>query len=115
MSRAKIDITKKYKTRSGEAVRLVSDKGNGKFPFIGLTGDDSTPLSWTKEGYWNADITPNYLDLIEVKEPKVLKCWVNFYPGCTTSHSTKEEADEIAGHFTTRIGEAVEVTKEVFE
>ena len=112
-----ISLDKKYVTRGGEAVRLVSDKGNGKFPFIGLTGDYSIPKSWTKEGCYYEDGTPIYLDLVEVKEPKILKCWVNFYTnGGRAAFGSKEIADDLAHERDyCRIGEAVEVTKEVFE
>jgi len=62
----------------------------------------------------------------EVKpEPKVLKCWVNFYRNGkpSTIHHSKEDADRTAGLLRVldspirihRIGEAVEVTKEVEE
>lgn len=112
-----IDITKKYKTRNGQNVKLLSDKGRGQYPVLGYIGKRTTPSIWTLEGRYT--ISGNYadLDLIEVKEPKVLKCWVNFYTdGSCRAIPTKEMADawNNDGHsprYRHRIGEAVEVIK----
>ena len=109
-----IDITKQYRTRDGRDVRLISDQGSESFPIVGYVGDHVTPSTWRPDGR-SARI--DTLDLIEVKEPKILKCWVNFYGNLDQSvFPTKSLADhynEVRGY--PRIGEAVEVTKLIEE
>lgn len=120
-----IDIKKKYKTRDGRDVELKFTDGKGEYPVAGYIIDENNYAElheWRSNGKYVAVCGEDDHDLIEVKESKVLKCWVNFYEDDTTSgpHDTKEEADEQAGYnlenyYRERIGEAVEVTKEVEE
>ena len=69
-----IDITKKYKTKTGLDVVLVSDKGRGEYPIIGFVefvGYDEDVQTWTKNGVFHLGNNFNHLDLVEVKEKKV--------------------------------------------
>lgn len=71
-------INKKYKTRNGLEVKLISTEGLDEFPVVGYTivGEDITLRTWTAEGnYYDSGATSS-LDLIEVKESTV---FVNLY------------------------------------
>jgi hypothetical protein len=61
-----IAFDKKYVTKHGEAVRLISNQGSEKFPIIGIVDGDVTVKCWTKEGRYN-EIGEHFLDLVEVK------------------------------------------------
>jgi len=71
-----IDLTKKYRTRDGREVTLISDKGRGDFPIVGYLKGREAPAIWTQDGRYTlaGDMCS---DLIEVKEMK--KVWVNLY------------------------------------
>lgn len=45
-----IDIDKKYQTRDGRAVRLISNNGTPEYPIIGVIYGADTPSSWTVDG-----------------------------------------------------------------
>ena len=89
-----IDIKKKYKTRNGHEVTLVTTEGRGPYPVIGYIGMGVLSTCWNKAGKapWSSD-----LDLVEVKEVKTATGWVNVYSdGRHAAHPTKEEADDYA-------------------
>lgn len=66
---SKIDITKKYKTRDGRPVELISDKGRGEYVFIGYIGDDNSPSTWQENGsFWGGESDFN---LVEVEPESV--------------------------------------------
>ncbi|MCE5292953.1 MAG: hypothetical protein ABFC80_09315 [Coriobacteriales bacterium] len=46
-----IDIDKKYQTRDGRKVRLISNNGTETYPIIGVIDNGGAPCSWTAEGY----------------------------------------------------------------
>lgn len=71
-----IDIKKKYKTRSGLDVRLVSDQGHLDFPIVGYIGNSIEPTCWDCDGSFTYQ--KDHCDLVEVKEKKVM--YVNVYP-----------------------------------
>jgi hypothetical protein len=88
-----IDITKKYKTRSGLDFHPISDKGRGEYPIIGFIGDDEDVKTWTNEGVFHIGNSSNRLDLVEVKEKKV--AYLNIYPNNIT-WASRSSADESA-------------------
>lgn len=60
-----IDINKKYKTKSGKEVTLLSVEGLAPRPVVGYV--DGILYTWTKDGKYVVEST----DLVEVKpEPK---------------------------------------------
>jgi len=92
-----IDLTKRYVTRGGQEVTLVSDKGSNKYPIIGLIENAILPACWTRTGKSNWTFEEDSLDLVEVKEKK--KVWVVLYYGpygavWTATYNSPEEAAE---------------------
>ena len=90
-----IDLTKKYRTRSGKSVELISNNGRGDYPILGFIGEDTLIRSWTMEGVI-VEGTADSRDLVEVKEEK--KLWVNVYIdilGTPCSCIFETEADAI--------------------
>jgi hypothetical protein len=94
-----VDITKKYKTRDGIDVELISDKGRGEYPIIGFIHDDEYVKTWTKDGVFNIGIILNHLDIVEVKEKK--SAYLNVYQNTVAAHDSKCLADNHA--YETRI------------
>jgi len=97
-----IDITKQYRIKKGNEVRIYAIDNGGPFPVHGVVhGDDGLYFTcWTKNGA----ITSNYAspyDLVEVKPRIKRSLWVNVYPqeegSCDFLHHSKNEADEDAG------------------
>lgn len=88
-----IDIKKKYKTRSGLDVRLVSDQGHPDWPIVGYVDNCREPVCWDSEGLYIGTSEPDDFDLVEVKEKKVM--YVNVYSddNCCYMHESKEKAD----------------------
>jgi hypothetical protein len=88
-----INMHKKYKTRSGQEVRLFcTDRKDNEYPVIGLVYEDGyeSMHSWTSTGLLNSDGVPSTHDLIDVLpvylEPwKWYKCGDHMY--CTTPSS----------------------------
>jgi hypothetical protein len=113
----KIDITKKYKTRDGKEVRLLSDQGVGGYPIIGIVGDSNE--SWTLEGkQFKQSDDPEDLDLVEVKEPRVIEFWMNCYKDGMLGvvYSTEETANLLHNTNRNRLtGKPIHFRKEVEE
>lgn len=72
-----IDIKKKWGTRSGLDVRLVSDQGHHDWPIVGYVDNCKEPVCWDSEGLYIGTSEPDDYDLVEVKEKKVM--YVNVY------------------------------------
>ncbi len=73
-----IDIKKKWGTRSGLDVCLVSDKGHPDWPIVGFIGNGQQPYSWKQDGSYHEIRGESHdFDLVEVKEKKVM--YVNVY------------------------------------
>ena len=109
-----IDFNKEYQTRDGRKVRLISNQGSKIFPIIGIIQGSVTAFSWTSEGRCFEDTTTSRIwDLMEVTpEPKIYKCWVNFYSdGSSHSFSTRGSAEICKGsERTPRVGDPIEIT-----
>lgn len=45
-----IDITKPVRTKDGQTVEIVTDKGRGTYPFLGYVGDETLLKSWARDG-----------------------------------------------------------------
>ena len=88
-----IDITKKYKTKDGKDVILISDNGRGEYPIIGFIHDDEYVKTWTKDGVFNIGVILNHLDIVEVKEKKV--SYLNLHSnGSGIVYPSREQADQ---------------------
>ena len=76
----RIEMGKKYQTRSGQPVRLYSFQGGGDDPIHGAferyPGGEWQILSWTTEGQAATCGRRTDLDLVPVRE----KGWINIYP-----------------------------------
>lgn len=79
-----IDIKKKYKTRSGFDVRLVSDQGHPDFPIVGYIRNSLEPSSWNQDGKYHKMRLHDY-DLVEVKEKKVMYLLIHAHGDLDTS------------------------------
>jgi hypothetical protein len=91
-----IDITKQYQMRDGRPVRILCTDGGGRFPVIGMLGEDLH--RWNDLGRFYYWCDPGPFDLVEV--PKRIKrtVWVNVYDKTksTTSYDSREKADDDA-------------------
>ena len=92
-----IDINKKYRTLSGQEVRIYSV--DGRMPYIvhgAIEWEHGWSVAcWDDDGnYYGA--TPN-LKLVEAKLRIKQKVWVNVYPDhCLGAYHEKRHADEMA-------------------
>jgi len=102
-----ISMDKKYKTKSGQDVRILCIDAPGIYPvvgyiFDGLDEDDSiSPVTWTST--WTSagrslEIQEHKFDLIGVKEKKSF--WLNIYPldHVGVMYNSRKEADILAGN-----------------
>lgn len=91
----KIDITRPVKTRAGEPVEIISDRGRAvselsgrAYNLIGYIGNSRVTQIWTADGKYDArSDTPRMNDLVQECE-----LWVNVYPGCHGVYPTKDAA-----------------------
>ena len=92
-----IDISKKYKTRAGEDVRIYAVDGGGGSPIHGAvyTNDAWRIMLWDADGLRLGNMLPD-LDLIEVKPRHKRTLWVNVYETTATVYGTREQADDDA-------------------
>ena len=74
-----IDITKKYKTRSGrEVTQLMKfDDIESDYPIRGVV--DGIVCAWTEDGKCCNSLSDHEMNLIEVKEPIEIYLWVSSY------------------------------------
>ena len=89
----KIDIDKKYQTRSGLPVRLISNNGRKGYPILGVVtrpDGSETVADWTDEGEpfrWAAPRNDG-LDLVPIPVPPVrVVVWLD---DCGTPKCLKE-------------------------
>ena len=109
----KIDMTKKYRTRGGFEVKLLSDQGSDAYPLVGMISGTATPNCWLSNGRFSPYETSHHYDLIEVKEKKTTTGWVNIYShGMVILHRSKNEADDQRGKLCLA---CKEITIEYFE
>jgi len=65
----KIEVGKWYETRDGQAVQIVENDGDEKWPWIGFIATDK--LAWGNGGEFLYQNVPDPLDLIkEIPSPK---------------------------------------------
>lgn len=95
-----IDKNKEYTTRDGREVRIYATDGKGDYPVHGawfnIQDDRWMVEEWTAKGeyYWGSS---DSLNLIE--KPKIIKGWINIYPGnniSSTISPTKIDADNLS-------------------
>ena len=96
-----ISMDKQYKTRDGRAVEVLRvDINNKHFPvsvIVTNPNGSQTVLCRTSTGYVSLSQKSGG-DLVEVKPRIKQNVWLNLYPNRRPcSHSTKKEADKIAG------------------
>jgi hypothetical protein len=109
-----IDITKKYQTRDGRPVEILSTNGRRGWSVIGYIGDNPTVRTWTSEG--RIDVTPwtrHDEDLIEIKEKKTRTYWLNIYDDCAGVYSS--EANAVRGQLRQDIQARKQITIEYEE
>lgn len=79
-----LDLTKPVTTRDGRKVRILCADAPGKWPIIGLMGDDGYPATWTLDGNYSLTSCPDMAkaDLINVPEERfvVLKTFGGYDP-----------------------------------
>ena len=92
-----ISMDKQYRTRLGETVKILTVSRKGNYPIITLIGEEERVETFSKTGQCCIGAVDND-DLIEVKPRIKQNVWLNLYPNRRPcSHSTKKEADKIAG------------------
>jgi hypothetical protein len=93
-----ISMDKKYKTRNGLPVELITVSGRGNLSVVGYIGANTSVSSWFADGKFYIGAGDSGNDLIEVKEKRAEKFWLNLYPdGCHAVHQSREDADDNAG------------------
>jgi hypothetical protein len=97
----KIDINKKYRTKSGREVVLYTTEGlNKKFPVVGaIVFEDGNAYvaMWDSVGRKYGTIDSG-MELVEVKPRIKRTVWLNLYEGTKVgAHLTRENADIWAG------------------
>lgn len=72
-----IDFDKKYRTRSGQKVKLIGMSPDATYPIIGVLGEGQHwfPYAWTVDGSFAEE--ESEFDLVE--EPKEYSGWVNVF------------------------------------
>jgi hypothetical protein len=116
-----IDLTKKYRTRDGREVTLISDKGRGRGIFLGYIGSSNIINSWTARGYRElTEFCRSDTDLVEVKEPKLKKVWVVLFQRpsgelFTTAHYCEESVEAQLNYTSAKHIKTVEIEYEVGE
>lgn len=87
-----IDINKKYQTRDGRPVELLTTSARGAWPVIGYIGDSGDLSRWSPDGTSYHYSCTNALGLVEVKPKRVL--WLNVYPDDEVhAHGSREDAE----------------------
>ena len=98
-----IDITKKYKSRAGQSVRLLCIDAGGVYPVVALIGSSGGVVCFQDDGMrYKHSESP--FDLIEEKECIDIVQWFNIYKDDGDSskyelgdgHDDKAAADAIA-------------------
>lgn len=108
-----IDIDKKYQTRDGRAVRLISNNGTPEYPIIGVIAGQPLPSSWSHSGHYtnprSAEELQHDWDLVPVPEKVTMyaAAATKSYNGEAT-HISSSIRGEVAGHGR-RIGPVLEV------
>ena len=88
-----IDVNKKYRTRDGRPVELITTSARGAWPVIGYIGDSEGLRRWSHDGTNYNFSRTDALALVEVKPKRVM--WLNVYPsGNGVVHESREDADE---------------------
>lgn len=91
-----ITMGKKYRTRDGRPVELLTTSGRGKWPVMGYIGDSDHPSRWDIDGMNILCNSTKVLDLVEVKPKRIL--WLNVYPDDEVhAHESREDADGSSG------------------
>jgi hypothetical protein len=80
---AKIDMSRKYKTRDGRDVRILCVDGPyNNYPVVGIISGNCKTLEWHHSGKYDVDgKLPHDHDLIEVRPKVKVDFWINVYPG----------------------------------
>lgn len=60
-----ITMDKKYVTRSGDPVKIISTEARGNYSVLGYIGDDIEVSKWTSDGRFFAGEDGNDLDIFE--------------------------------------------------
>jgi len=89
-----IDMRKKYQTRSGLPVEIVttSARGSPEWPVMGYVSDWKQFSFWSPDGLFDVNGARSNLDLVEVTPERVM--WLNTYPNdYVYMYRSREEAD----------------------
>lgn len=92
----KIDITKKYRTRSKCDVRLLSCDGAKPYNVIGVIDDDGIKINqmWSSKGEEVIGLSGE-LDLVEVKPPFSRVVYLNIYAEARGEASVKAYSSRV--------------------
>ena len=88
-----IDINKKYQTRAGRPVELLTTSARGAWPVVGHIGGEEQASLWSLNGAYGYSYSGVHVrDLVEVKPKRTL--WLNVYPDDEVyAHGSREDAE----------------------
>lgn len=87
-----ISMNKKYQTRDGRPVELVTTNGRGKWPVMGYIGANEFFTAWDLDGSHVGSGVTDSLDLVEARPKRVM--WLNVYPDDEVlAHDSREDAE----------------------
>lgn len=89
-----ISMNKKYQTRDGRPVELLTTSARGEWPVVGHIGGENQVILWTIDGVCSYSHSgfPAY-DLVEVTPKRVM--WLNVYPDDDAyMPRTRKDADD---------------------
>jgi hypothetical protein len=61
---------KRYETKGGEPVELITENGRGVYAKIGYVGNSNSLKAWTKDNFYYATNEESRFDLIEITDEK---------------------------------------------
>lgn len=89
IKRTPITMDGKYKTASGDNVRILCVDAGGEYPVVGLVEGAEGADCWTRDGlYTAAGQGGSGYDLVAVPETRTV--WVNVYTGGNARHFVSE-------------------------
>lgn len=80
MNNTEISLDKKYRTRNGSQVRILTvSSPDENYPVCGAVKTTGGWINkcWTKEGYTHLFGSEHHLDLIEIKKPESIRIFLN--------------------------------------
>lgn len=87
-------------TRDGRKARLLCDDRKGKYPIVGIVGEDENIETFLEDGRHDEYTIRTEADLFTPSKRIKRACWVNIYKDSVLGnlYDTKKRADEFDNH-----------------